>query len=188
MSDKVWFGRGIYGSKDVPIRILDRFIVLVLTVIITMIIYFALNGGYLVVFDTYGGSKIDSLKLRHGELVIEPEVPIKPGYEFVYWYQEEEPKVSWDFNKSKVEKELVLYSHWIPASVLVKFNLNSQEKEYSKDTIEPKKVVFNESYGELPIPKREGMVFIGWEYSGAIIESDTIVWMTGEHVLNAIWE
>ena len=25
--DKKWFGRGIYGSKDVPIRILDGFII-----------------------------------------------------------------------------------------------------------------------------------------------------------------
>lgn len=188
MSDRKWFGRGIYGSKDVPIRLLDGLIALFIVTIIGMIIYFTINGGYTVDFDTFGGSRINSQKLRYGELVVEPEVPIKPGYQFEYWYQEEEPNISWDFSIRKVEKDLTLFAHWVPATVLVKFNLNSGESIDGKEMLEPKKVVFNETYGELPIPVKQGAVFLGWEYSGSMIDSNTVVWMTGEHVLNAVWK
>ena len=42
---KKWFGRGIYGSKDVPIRVLDTAIGVLIAVILIMILYFAVNGG-----------------------------------------------------------------------------------------------------------------------------------------------
>ena len=45
MVKKRWFGRGIYGSKDVPIRLLDGFIAVVIVVIVGMIFYG--NGGLL---------------------------------------------------------------------------------------------------------------------------------------------
>ena len=48
-------------------------------------------------------------------------------------------------------------------------------------------MTFGETYGELPIPVKEGSAFGGWEYSGQIITADTVVQMTGEHVLTATW-
>jgi hypothetical protein len=39
-----WFGRGIYGSKDVPIRILDGLIGVLIVVIVGMIIFFAVDS------------------------------------------------------------------------------------------------------------------------------------------------
>ena len=54
-------------------------------------------------------------------------------------------------------------------------------------TVESKQVTFGETYGELPTPVKEGSTFGGWEYSGQIITADTVVQMTGEHVLTATW-
>ena len=54
-------------------------------------------------------------------------------------------------------------------------------------TVESKQVTFGETYGELPTPVKEGSAFGGWEYSGQIITADTVVQMTGEHVLTATW-
>ena len=48
-------------------------------------------------------------------------------------------------------------------------------------------MTFGETYGELPTPVKEGSTFGGWEYSGQIITADTVVQMTGEHVLTANW-
>ena len=45
-----WFGRGIYGSKDVPIRILDGLIGVLIVVIVGMIIFFAVRGGFNIVY------------------------------------------------------------------------------------------------------------------------------------------
>ena len=51
-----------------------------------------------------------------------------------------------------------------------------------------KQVTFGETYGTLPEPVKEGRTFAGWEYSGQTITADTVVQMTGEHVLTAIWK
>lgn len=96
-SRKKLFGRGIYGSKDVPIRLLDGVIAIFILAIVAMVVYFTINGGYAVTFHTFGGSEVASQNLRYGELVAEPELPIKPGYHFEYWYQEEESDILWIF-------------------------------------------------------------------------------------------
>ena len=49
-------------------------------------------------------------------------------------------------------------------------------------------VTFEDAYGKLPVPEKEGYQFAGWSYSGQMIESSTIVTTNGEHVLTAVWE
>lgn len=50
------------------------------------------------------------------------------------------------------------------------------------------KVTYNEPYGELPTPIREGYTFIGWFYDGTEITSDTIANIVLEdHTLVAMW-
>ena len=48
-------------------------------------------------------------------------------------------------------------------------------------------MTYGEAYGELPVPEKEGFLFDGWVYSGAVIKAATTVTMTGEHVLTARW-
>ena len=43
---KKLFGRGIYGSKDVPIRILDGLIVGMRLLAVVLTVIFSINGGY----------------------------------------------------------------------------------------------------------------------------------------------
>lgn len=74
-----WFGRGIYGSKDVPIRILDGLIGVLIVVIVGMIIFFAVRGGFNIVYDTDGGSEVAARKVRYGEFLTEPETLISPA-------------------------------------------------------------------------------------------------------------
>ncbi len=179
MVKKRWFGRGIYGSKDVPIRILDGFILTVVLVIIVMIVYFAINGGFWVTFDTQGGNTIEKQKLRHGNLVSEPAEPVKPGYTFEGWYNQD---LKWNFAENEVTGDLTLVASWKPAVILVKF-----DPAGGTCPTESKEVTFQELYGELPVPSKEGAVFEGWYYSGQKIEPDTQVQMTGEHVLTAQW-
>lgn len=184
---KRWFGRGIYGSKDVPIRLLDGFIGVTVAVIILLTIIFAVNGGYIISFDTDGGTKVDSQKLRYGELLTEPEPPGKPGYEFAGWQKENEPEELWNFAEDKVGGEMTLTALWIPAEITVKFDLSGGTVD-GKEEIEPITVTYQETYGRLPVPQKEGAEFAGWLYSGQLVEADTVVSMTGEHVLTAVWE
>lgn len=185
---KRWFGRGIYGSKDVPIRLLDGLIAGLIAAAVILTVIFAVNGGFRVTFDTAGGSAVAEQKLRHGELVKEPEAPVRPGYVFEGWFLEKnEESTAWDFQVDNVGGDLELTAHWVPAQVTVKFDLDGGSCEGAAQ-IAPVQVTFEGTYGELPVPEKEGFTFGGWYYSGARITADTQVTMTGEHVLTARWE
>ena len=182
-----WFGRGIYGSKDVPIRILDGLIGVLIVVIVGMIIFFAVRGGFNIVYDTDGGSEVAARKVRYGEFLTEPETPYKPGYTFDGWYTEKEGEtVLWYFQSEKVTGDMTLTAQGVPALFTVKFDYAGGTGA-DGSTVESKQVTFGETYGELPTPVKEGSTFGGWEYSGQIITADTVVQMTGEHVLTATW-
>lgn len=188
ITKKRWIGKGIYGKKDVPIRILDGMIGVFVVVIIGLVVVFAVNGGYYVTFDTDGGSEIVEQKLSYGDFVEQPQVPVKPGYEFVHWVTSEDEYLAevWSFTENKVEGDMTLYAVWQPAEVVVKFDLDGGSFSDENASME-KQVIFGEVYGELPIPVKEGYQFDGWVYSQQMISEDTVVFMTGEHILMAKW-
>lgn len=183
---KKLFGRGIYGSKDVPIRILDGLIAGMILLAVVLTVIFSINGGYRVTFDTQGGGEIPYQKLRYGKLVEKPENPLKPGYEFVCW-KREEAEGEWSFDHDQVKGDMTLTAQWKPASVLVKFDLDGGMAD-GKTEAEPVFVTYGETYGALPEPEKPGASFKGWIYSGQMIEADTRVTMTGEHILTAVYE
>ncbi|MCD8023328.1 MAG: InlB B-repeat-containing protein [Lachnospiraceae bacterium] len=188
MFQKRWFGRGIYVSKVVPICFLDVFITLAVVVMIVMGVWSASRGGYEISFDTDGGSEVSSQELKYGDLVSEPETPLKPGYTLDGWVTSEDESLAeeWDFSEDTVTESMTLYAVWTPAEITVKLDPNGGTIDGSTEAAE-KQVIFGETYGELPTPEREGYTFDGWLYSGEIITEDTTVTMTGEHVLTAQW-
>ncbi len=179
------FGRGIYDKTDVPIRLLDGFIAGIIIIIVIMIAVFAILGGYTVRFDTSGGTEIASQKLRYGSYVEEPEEPVRQGYGFAGWYYEGHEEETWDFSVNKVGGDLTLIARWEPAKVTVKFDACGGQMP---EGIEWMQVIYQGTYGELPVPWKEGSEFDGWMYSGEEITADSIVVMPGEHVLTATWK
>lgn len=188
IAKKRWIGKGIYGKNDVPIKILDGMIGVFVIVIIALVITFAVNGGYYVTFDTDGGSEVAEQKLGYGDYAQMPQEPVKPGYEFVHWVTSEDEYLAsvWDFSENKIEGDITLYAVWEPAEITVKFDLDGGMFS-GENAVYEKQVIFGETYGELPIPTKDGYVFDGWIYSQQIIKEDTIVFMTGEHILMAKW-
>ena len=81
---------------------------------------------------------------------------------------------------------MTLYAVWTPAQVTVKFDLDGGNIDGTTQA-DDKVVTYGEPYGELPVPEKEGYQFDGWVYSGNIIDADTVMTMTGEHVLTARW-
>lgn len=185
---KKLFGKGVYGSKDVPIRMLDKLIVMIIVTIVAMVILFTINGGYNISFDTDGGTEVDSQKIRYGELIEEPEAPIKAGYTLQKWVtsDDETLAVEWEFANDEVVEDMILYAIWVAADVTVKFDLDGGVVDGSESASDIE-VVYGETYGTLPEVAKEGYLFDGWVYSGNIITAETIVTMTGEHILTARW-
>lgn len=187
-TQKRWIGKGIYGSKDVPIRILDGMIGGFVVLIVVLVIFFAVNGGYHVTFDTDGGSEVKEQVLGYGEYAENPETPVKPGYTFVNWVTSQDEYLAeiWDFSENKVENDVTLYAVWEPAVITVKYDLAGGNFADDSEPME-KQVTFGEMYGTLPDPVKEGYQFDGWIYSGQVISEDSVVMMSGEHVLTARW-
>ena len=185
MVKKRWFGRGIYGSKDVPIRILDACIGAMIIAALALTIWGALHNGFTIRFDTgIDDLTVEPQKVKHGQTLTEPAAPLRPGYILEGWSTTPEPEVHlWNFEYDKVEGEFTLYAVWQPASFTVKFDLAGGTGD---DT--PITVTYGEPYGALPTPTKEGATFAGWEYSGQIITPETTVTMTGEHILTATWQ
>lgn len=179
------FGRGIYEKTDTPIRLLDGFIAGIIIIIVVMVAVFALFGGFTVSFNTSGGTEIASQKLRYGNYVEEPEEPVRQGYTFAGWYYEGHENETWDFSVGTVGGDLELIARWEPAKITVKFDTDGGQMPDGMEAIE---VTYQEAYGELPVPRKEGRRFVGWMYSGEEITAESLVMMPGEHVLTALWE
>ena len=189
MIKKRWFGRGIYGSKDVPIRILDGIIAAMIVAAVVLTIWGAAHNGFSITFNTgVDDITVPAQTVLHGELVTEPEAPLRPGYNLVGWSTTPDPEVNlWDFDSYEVEGDFTLYAVWEPASFPVRFDLDGGTVDGWSE-VDPITVTYGQAYGALPVPEKEGAVFAGWMYSGQIITEDSTVTMTGEHVLTALWE
>ena len=189
MIKKRLFGRGVYGSKDVPIRLLDKLIAGAIVLTVVLIIYSAVNGGFHVRFDTDGGSAVAEQKLRYGETVAEPAAPEKPGYVFSGW-RIKDTETGWNFELDTVTGSMTLVAQWKPAKLKVKLDLAGGELPggpADSAGMPELEVTYGEAYGELPEPVRDGYTFAGWVYSGSLITADSIVQTNGEHVLTAQW-
>ena len=189
MVKKRWFGRGIYGSKDVPIRVLDACIGLMILAALVLTLWGATHSGFAIQFDTgVDDLTVETQKVQHGGTVAEPEAPLRPGYDLVGWSTTPEPEVHlWSFADATVQGGMTLYAVWGAASFPVKFDLAGGTVNGAAEA-EAITVTYGQPYGELPVPEKEGAVFAGWVYSGQTITADTPVTMTGEHVLPASWQ
>ncbi len=70
-----------------------------------------------VTFSANGhGEAPDSVKVKQGEKVSEPEAPASvPGLKFEGWYLQESCLDKWDFSKP-VDADMTLYANWVPDS------------------------------------------------------------------------
>ncbi len=67
---------------------------------------------YTIEFDSRGGSKIESLRAEFKSLIPEPEMPVKPGFTFINWYEDSLHTQLWRFEQDLVKYNLVLYAQW----------------------------------------------------------------------------
>ena len=54
----------------------------------------------------------DSLTVKSGKKIPEPEAPEREGYTFLGWYKDAGLTEKWDFAKDKVSSEMSLYAGW----------------------------------------------------------------------------
>lgn len=116
----------------------------------------------------------------------------RSGYKFVSWntkgdgtgtkYTNEQLIEDWvEYDGTIID----LYAQWSANVYTVTFDANKGNLNTSQTT---KQVIFDEQYGDLPEPKRDGYSFQGWYLNTQKIESSTIVATAEDHTLTAKWE
>ena len=66
---------------------------------------------YTVVFNSNGGSPVESITVNEGEIINKPVNPTRDGYTFVNWFEEEALVKAFDFS-TKITKNWTLYAGW----------------------------------------------------------------------------
>ncbi|MDR1851864.1 MAG: InlB B-repeat-containing protein, partial [Propionibacteriaceae bacterium] len=72
--------------------------------------YFSENIN--VVFDSQGGSSVDTQAIEPGGKAKKPADPVRPGYTFLYWTTQPGNQNPFDFASTPITNELTLYAVW----------------------------------------------------------------------------
>ena len=89
-----------------------------------------------VTFDSDGGSQIQTQKITSGDKATEPEIPVKSGYTFIGWYDEDGNLWSFDI---PISKDITLHARWrenIKTSYTVEHIMNGEETPFYAETKE----------------------------------------------------
>ena len=75
------------------------------------------------------------------------------------------------------------YAKWVPSELTVTLDTQGGELENGNTLI----VNYNDTYGELPVPKKQFNEFLGWYLNGEKVEFYTKIVTDGDHTLEARW-
>jgi len=121
-------------------------------------------------FDSNGGNEIDNIKIEKGQIILLPIEPVKDGYIFVGWLDENGNFIT---EETIITNNIVLKAMWIKKDAkisTIKFNTDGGSN-VGNIIVEKGKTIL------LPVnPTKTGYVFISWvDENGKEITKDTIV-------------
>lgn len=138
-----------------------------------------------ITFDTNGGNTVDPLTRKETTILPTIDAPAKKGYIFDGWCTDAGCQNKFTSNTVPTE-DITLYAKWKPAAYMVTFNVNGgNELEQNK-----KKVIYDSTYGEIPVLTRNNYAFLGWfteAEGGTEIKASDKVTITSEQTLYAHW-
>lgn len=185
--EKNWgTGGGLYRGVKASVKTLNYIIIVLIIALIGVVMYLSSTSSYTIYFEVNGGEALTQGQYKYGDTV-EVGSPVKTGYLFDGWYQDQDLTKVWDEQSDIIKGSMVLYAKWVPANIHVLFDLNGGLVE-GQQTLPARDIAFHTEYGTLPTPVKEGYRFVGWQYNGAFITDTSVVTMNGEHTLKAIFE
>ena len=104
--------RGLYRHVKISVKTLDKIIVFGIAAIIVLVLYGVANNGYVITFDSKGGTDVPSQDAMYADYVIEPENPTREGYVFTGWYSDENCIYLWDMENGQIAQSMTLYAGW----------------------------------------------------------------------------
>ena len=70
----------------------------------------SIDYGYVVQFDSKGGSEITKVGVLCDNALVPPPEPTKPSYTFGGWFKDQECTIPWNFSTDTVTNDMVLYA------------------------------------------------------------------------------
>lgn len=104
--------RGLYKYVNIPLKTLNVIIVVLCAALVICMAIGVANRGYLVSFDSVGGTTVESQKRLYGELLEAPAPPTREGYVFDGWYRDINLTMEWDLDEDTVTEPMTLYAGW----------------------------------------------------------------------------
>ncbi len=152
--------------------------------------------SFTVSFDPQNNESISSGSHLYGSLIDNPSAPLRTGYTFGGWYEEESCVNKWDFDSDTVPAaDQVLYAKWTANTYMVVFEACGGSGDTRTQT-----KLFDSAYGKgsdgttsepLPVLTKEGSMFKGWytgeNGTGTLIGNDTEVDKAYRITLYAKW-
>ena len=135
--------------------------------------------SYEVIFDSDGGSAVDTKIVKYGEKAVKPEDPTMKGYNFLGWFDKDGNPFNFD---TEITHKTELTARWEKKTYTVTFDPNDGEVEPTSKT-----VTFDAAYGDLPTPTRAHHTFKGWYLGTDKVTEATIVKTAENHTLRAAW-
>lgn len=132
-----------------------------------------------VVFDTKGGSLIDTIQVERGSKIKKPNNPSKNGYLFSNWYFNGS---IWDFSKSFVESDMTLTATWNLENYNIAYDFAGGHTSQSYKTNYTIKSDF-----KLVRPTKDTGVFTGWFDENGVRIDEIHPGMFGDLKLMARW-
>ena len=78
------------------------------------ILYARWSTLYTINFNAMGGSEVVSQTVEEGTSIQKPADPVRTGYTFKGWYQDEACTQIWNFTSERPTSNITLYAKWIP--------------------------------------------------------------------------
>ncbi|KMQ50417.1 hypothetical protein CHISP_2664 [Chitinispirillum alkaliphilum] len=146
---------------------------------------------YIVSFETYGGSDVDTQHVQHGSLATEPSpAPVKDGHTFVEWCVNESLGTVFDFQDVRIYGNRTIYAKWSINPYTITFDKNHGDATGSMSS---QTMLFGNptplSSGEF---ERTDYTFLGWSTTrdGSVEYEDNSEFTIGSAnvTLYAVWE
>lgn len=139
-----------------------------------------------VTYDANGGSVSPSSETKYySDVYGTLPTPTRKGYVFSGWYAENGNSEVTSSTKVSYSKDHKIVAKWSSGEYKLFFETNGG------NPVSNKAVNFEKSYGELPIPTKDGYTFKGWFTSangGTQVTSSTTVTTDSDHKLYAQWD
>lgn len=140
---------------------------------------------YKVVFDSDGGTLVETQKVKEGDKAVKPDNPTLDGYNFLYWYKEDDSSNGYQFD-SPVTESFTLYALWgLEDDTYFEVSFDSK----GGSSVEPISVVEGGKVQKPSNPTKEGYDFLYWykDNENTPFNFDTTI-IDGDITLNALWE